>query len=43
MILNNLQKHVSSLKSHIQTEYKGVLLIQCHKMDVHLYTHVFST
>jgi hypothetical protein len=33
MFLNNLQQHVSALKSHLQNEYNGVYIIQCHKMD----------
>jgi len=33
IILNNLQQNISALKSHLQAEYKGVYIIQCHKMD----------
>jgi len=31
--LNNLLQHVSAVKSHLLAEYKGVCIIQCHKMD----------
>ena len=30
--LNNLLQHVSVVKSHLLAEYKGVCIIQCHKM-----------
>jgi len=33
LILNNLLQHVSAVKSHLLAEYKGVCIIQCHKMD----------
>ena len=31
--LNNLLYHVLAVKSHFLAEYKGVCVIQCHKMD----------
>ena len=33
---NNLQQHVSALKTHLQAEYKAVYAIQCHKMKFHV-------
>jgi translation elongation factor EF-1alpha len=33
IILNNLQRRVSALIRHLQDEYKGVYIMQCHKMD----------
>jgi hypothetical protein len=33
IILNILQKHVSTLKSHLQAEYKTVYIILCHNVD----------
>ena len=33
IITNNLQQHVSALKSHLQAEYKGVYIIQSHIME----------
>ena len=32
-LLNNLQQHVSALKSYLQAKYEGVYTIQCHKTD----------
>jgi len=29
----NLQQHVWTIKSHLQTQYKAVHILQCHKMD----------
>jgi hypothetical protein len=33
---NNLQQHVSALKTHLQAEYEGVYAIQYHKMECHV-------
>jgi len=33
IILNNLQQHVSAIKSHLQAEYKAAYIIKYHKMD----------
>jgi uncharacterized protein (DUF2249 family) len=32
IILNSLQQHVSTLKNHLQAEYKGAYKTQYHKM-----------
>ena len=37
IILNNLQQHVSALKSHLQSEYKAVHILQCHSSLTILY------
>jgi hypothetical protein len=41
IILNNLQQHVSAIKSHLQAEYKAAYIIKYHKMDEISFTEFF--